>query len=191
MKFKSVLAAAAAMTAVVAVASPASAVTVTSVQIKSTVEVLQVAELQLFANGLNVAQGKTATATSVYVNGPAVPSFAVDGDTRGDYPFIYHGDDYNAGDILTVDLGGAFDVTTISIFGRTDSCCGFRDNYIYTLFNGATQVGTGTLDARATAFATANLAGAVPEPASWALMIGGFGMVGGALRRRKATVSFA
>jgi len=32
----------------------------------------------------------------------------------------------------------------------------------------------------------------VPEPTSWALMLGGFGMVGGALRsRRKATVSFA
>ncbi|HMI20647.1 MAG TPA: PEPxxWA-CTERM sorting domain-containing protein [Sphingomonas sp.] len=30
-----------------------------------------------------------------------------------------------------------------------------------------------------------------PEPASWALMLGGFGMVGGALRsRRKAAVSF-
>lgn len=34
-------------------------------------------------------------------------------------------------------------------------------------------------------------AGAVPEPASWALMLGGFGLVGGAMRsRRKATVSF-
>jgi hypothetical protein len=32
----------------------------------------------------------------------------------------------------------------------------------------------------------------VPEPASWAMMVGGFGVVGGALRgRRKATVSFA
>jgi len=32
---------------------------------------------------------------------------------------------------------------------------------------------------------------AVPEPASWALMLGGFGLVGGALRsRRKAAVSF-
>ena len=31
----------------------------------------------------------------------------------------------------------------------------------------------------------------VPEPASWALMLGGFGLVGGALRsRRKAAVSF-
>jgi hypothetical protein len=34
--------------------------------------------------------------------------------------------------------------------------------------------------------------GAVPEPASWALMLGGFGLVGGAMRsRRKAAVTFA
>ncbi|RYF07394.1 MAG: PEP-CTERM sorting domain-containing protein, partial [Oxalobacteraceae bacterium] len=32
---------------------------------------------------------------------------------------------------------------------------------------------------------------ALPEPASWALMIGGFGMVGGTLRRRRARVQFA
>jgi len=32
----------------------------------------------------------------------------------------------------------------------------------------------------------------VPEPASWAMMLGGFGLVGGAMRsRRKAAVSFA
>jgi hypothetical protein len=33
--------------------------------------------------------------------------------------------------------------------------------------------------------------GAVPEPASWALMLGGFGLVGGALRSRKTSVRFA
>jgi PEP-CTERM motif len=32
--------------------------------------------------------------------------------------------------------------------------------------------------------------GAVPEPASWAMMIAGFGFIGGALRRRKASVAF-
>jgi len=38
----------------------------------------------------------------------------------------------------------------------------------------------------------AAVSGAVPEPASWALMLGGFGLVGGALRsRRKVAVSFA
>ena len=30
----------------------------------------------------------------------------------------------------------------------------------------------------------------VPEPASWAMFIGGFGLVGGAMRRRRAIVSF-
>ena len=34
--------------------------------------------------------------------------------------------------------------------------------------------------------------GSVPEPASWAMMLGGFGAIGGAMRaRRKAAVSFA
>jgi uncharacterized protein YjiK len=35
-------------------------------------------------------------------------------------------------------------------------------------------------------------AGAVPEPATWAMMVGGFGLIGGAMRRRqKPTVIFA
>jgi hypothetical protein len=33
--------------------------------------------------------------------------------------------------------------------------------------------------------------GGVPEPASWALMIGGFGMAGGMLRRRRETAAVA
>ena len=37
---------------------------------------------------------------------------------------------------------------------------------------------------------TANLT-AVPEPATWGMMIVGFGLMGGALRRRKTTVAFA
>jgi len=32
---------------------------------------------------------------------------------------------------------------------------------------------------------------AVPEPASWALMVGGFGLIGGAMRRRTTRVRFA
>jgi hypothetical protein len=31
----------------------------------------------------------------------------------------------------------------------------------------------------------------VPEPASWAMMVGGFGLVGGAMRRRAAKIAFA
>ncbi len=35
------------------------------------------------------------------------------------------------------------------------------------------------------------VAGAVPEPATWAMMIGGLGLVGASMRRRSAKVSFA
>lgn len=36
-----------------------------------------------------------------------------------------------------------------------------------------------------------SVAGAVPEPATWAMMIGGLGLVGASMRRRKVAVSFA
>jgi len=40
--------------------------------------------------------------------------------------------------------------------------------------------------------ATVAIGGSVPEPASWAMMLGGFGLVGGAMRsRRRQAVSFA
>lgn len=41
---------------------------------------------------------------------------------------------------------------------------------------------------------TVNVLAAVPEPATWAMMIGGFGLIGGALRRRRnlgTTVTYA
>jgi hypothetical protein len=37
--------------------------------------------------------------------------------------------------------------------------------------------------------ANAQVIGGVPEPATWALMIGGFGMAGAVLRRRRAPLS--
>ena len=37
----------------------------------------------------------------------------------------------------------------------------------------------------------ATVAAAVPEPASWAMMLGGFGLIGGAMRRRRIQLRFA
>lgn len=39
--------------------------------------------------------------------------------------------------------------------------------------------------------ATSAIPSAVPEPASWALMVGGFGLVGGQLRRRRSVAALA
>lgn len=39
--------------------------------------------------------------------------------------------------------------------------------------------------------ANTQISAAVPEPATWGMMIVGFGLMGGALRRRKTTVAFA
>ena len=74
-----------------------------------------------------------------------------------------------------------------------------------TSVNGGTIAGAGTFrvqnsgnpDSAANPFSingdvTALPVGVVPEPAAWAMMIGGFGLVGGTLRRRqRTTVTFA
>ena len=44
------------------------------------------------------------------------------------------------------------------------------------------------LQVRLVAGSPAGLPGDVPEPASWAMMLGGFGMIGGTLRRRRFSV---
>lgn len=171
-----------ALGAAIAATQPASAALITSAQIQNIAgEYLQIAELQLLSGGVNVATSGNATATSTYFNGPAVPSNANDGSTSSLYPSIYHGDRADGSDIFTLTFNALTDVDTISIFGRTDTCCTFRDLYSCTLFNGANIVKTGQLDARATSFASA----AVPEPATWGLMILGFGGIGAVMRRRK------
>lgn len=70
---------------------------------------------------------------------------------------------------------------------------------VFTAPTGATRLFLGTVDGfswndnTGTYAVTANYTGApvagVPEPATWALLIGGFGFVGGALRRRTAMLA--
>jgi hypothetical protein len=102
-------------------------------------------------------------------------------------------------------LGGTGDLlATINLTttpnGASDPAC-FGANFCPYSPIGVTFAGTAhSVDfggsANQVAFADITLgaatpSGAVPEPASWALMLGGFGMIGGAMRsRRKGTVSF-
>ena len=49
----------------------------------------------------------------------------------------------------------------------------------------------GVIDGSSISSLTFEPAAGVPEPATWGMMIAGFGLMGGVLRRRKATVAFA
>lgn len=93
---------------------------------------------------------------------------------------------------------GAFDFV-VSIFDANDSLLGSQT---ISLNSFATQGSVQNVAFGQTGIRTVHIAGsddfavdtinfstsggAVPEPASWALMIGGFGLAGGALRRRRA-----
>jgi hypothetical protein len=179
-------------------AGPAHAILVTKVEIQNANNTwLQVAELEAFEfiTGINKALTGVASATSVYSSaagplpgGVAVAANANDGIRNQSYyatPGIYHGDNASGLDVLTIAFGALpFDLQSLSIFGRTDCCLG-RDRYTYRLFNGASQVATGTLDANNQAgSASTSFLSAVPEPTTWAMFILGFGIVGLGLRRR-------
>lgn len=196
---KSILAGLALSAAFLSAAPASAAAVVTSIQIKNVYgksgqSYLQIAELQAFSGLVNVAPQGTATATSVFIPGGnnAAPTFANDGSLGGTYPSIYHGNDGDGNDVFTLTLTAATSIDSIAIFGRTD-CCSYRDIYSFSLFNGTQLVQKGQLDARLTGSASATVA-AVPEPATWAMMLVGFGAIGGAMRRKsKVTtgVSFA
>ncbi|WP_174275202.1 NF038132 family protein [Sphingomonas bacterium] len=80
--------------------------------------------------------------------------------------------------------------------GWISSVYSIGDAGSYAVRYGVTNIGDTAVDS-GLAFAGLQVAGqavdtgaTVPEPASWAMMVGGFGMLGGALRRRRANVAF-
>ena len=82
----------------------------------------------------------------------------------------------------TYTSGGAINSTATFLFNTIDSLGLIRGDYVY-----ASSSDTITLHVGQAAPAVS----AVPEPASWLLMIAGFGAVGGALRGRRPRVRFA
>ena len=162
---------------------------------------LQVSEVEAFDfSAVDVAlatNGATATAPDQYSgsdpNGDSGPNNAINGIGPAAYGAIYHSVDGNGS--LTVTFNGAFNLSSLSVFGRTD-CCSERDAYNVTIkgVQGQTLY-TGMLDARNSGHVgTVTFdapTGAVPEPAAWSLMLVGFGSLGAILRRRRAAATFA
>jgi len=92
---------------------------------------------------------------------------------------------------------------TIDYFGgfRAEACCNYSNARGPQLFSGTYDMpgfapGTfklsgfseGSTDGLLTISA---VSGAVPEPATWAMLLAGFGAVGGSMRRRRMTMRFA
>ena len=73
----------------------------------------------------------------------------------------------------TISLGAYTGGTYLADFSNITSVTFSSDGYNYNVLDNI------------------QLSGGVPEPASWAMMLGGFGLVGGALRSRRKAVSFA
>jgi len=108
------------------------------------------------------------------------------GNTFGLQP-LYTSNDWTSGslggDLNDPTGSGTFSVALISGHTYTMSIANFGN-----IGNSAGFVANGSADSN---FQWHIDYTGAPEPASWAMMLGGFGLVGAAMRRRKTTVSFA
>lgn len=207
MKLLPVMALAAGLLAGGSAASAATVLDATKIHISSAAnDYLQISEVvALNYGGMDVTYagvpGTTAFAPDQY-SATSQPGNAIDGAvpyyrSYYDNPGIYHSQ-FSTGGYLDV-MFNPSNFASLTIYGRQDtspdgSCCHQRDVYNVSILNAQQQVlYSGMLDARSGS-ATVNfdrLGAAVPEPASWALMITGFGLAGAALRRRRSVAATA
>ena len=123
------------------------------------------------------------------------------GDAGASQTFNWHDDGdnlYGAYVTLTKVGGGKFNLLD---FDYASNELTVTDGTTWLVLNGSGNVSANFSKVSSVTFSSlgytynqldnVQVSGAVPEPASWALMLGGFGVVGGAMRSRKRSVSFA
>lgn len=138
---------------------------------------------------------QAVTLTSATLNAFAIGSRGIDTDATyawANSPFAWNaGLPLNNGSYATFSshLTGISTVDSVALNGvrplSLTNASGSRASGNLWLIGAAQANVDGIIDAFKLAGFTASTPGAVPEPATWAMMILGFGMVGGATRRRK------
>lgn len=98
--------------------------------------------------------------------------------------------EYSIGHFLQMDVGSASNfygsVDPLHPFSYTLQAADYDNDFTA----GDLEWGSASIGLR-DRMVSETVSGAVPEPASWAMMVGGFGLAGAAMRRRKARVAFA
>ncbi len=95
------------------------------VELPGSNRILSLAEVEVFANGENIAKKGTATQSSVAFEG--IPSRAIDGNTNGNYfeaNSVTHSDANATDPWWEVDLGSTQAIQKIAVWNRTDGGAG-------------------------------------------------------------------
>jgi hypothetical protein len=100
----------------------------------------------------------------------------------------------SGGIMMLIVTDNDFSVTQTGIFGNQSDVCTSGQGGVSSqvAIDGACPTGQSLIPSYIYAFELSGadaVAAGVPEPASWAMMIAGFGLVGGALRRRATRVT--
>ena len=88
----------------------------------------------------------------------------------------------------TTTISYASDFLDLSQFSQQDFALSFSGASTLLNLNSSGRIANFRVSGSGT---FAGEAPSVPEPANWLLMLGGFGMIGGAMRRRKTSLAFA
>ena len=81
---------------------------------------MNLAEVEVFSGGINIAEGKTVTQSSIYHGTGFPPKFLVDGD-KNNFAHTHN----NQVEWFLIDLGGVYEIEKVVITNR-QSCCKHR-----------------------------------------------------------------
>ena len=117
-------------------------------------------------------------------SGPAGATVSMTGVDTSLLTFIFGGDGWNPGESFSV-FGVDPDAVDNPVYGATVlSLLGTKVTFGFS--DSSSKVYSFVDDAANGAGLKLSLTSAVPEPATWAMMIAGFGMIGAMVRRRRA-----